>query len=127
MILCAVPWYLRDSLSLRDVEELLVDFLSSRRRHTRYWRDWSSDVCSSDLIPIAFLPREPPKQEGENRQSRHGLVELRRVQTHSQRYPRDFMGKGAGKLDSPWGRCGCAVITTGAETSQPSHALARSE
>src|SRR6185295_11375150 len=20
-----------------------------RRRHTRYWRDWSSDVCSSDL------------------------------------------------------------------------------
>src|SRR5258707_949942 len=23
-------------------------FFSSRRRHTRYWRDWSSDVCSSD-------------------------------------------------------------------------------
>src|SRR3712207_9524397 len=23
--------------------------MSSRRRHTRYWRDWSSDVCSSDL------------------------------------------------------------------------------
>src|SRR5258707_5704702 len=23
--------------------------VSSRRRHTRYWRDWSSDVCSSDL------------------------------------------------------------------------------
>src|SRR5882757_10448782 len=29
----------------------LVGFLfSSRRRHTRYWRDWSSDVCSSDLL-----------------------------------------------------------------------------
>src|SRR3712207_9175189 len=26
-----------------------VFFFSSRRRHTRYWRDWSSDVCSSDL------------------------------------------------------------------------------
>src|SRR3712207_7919318 len=26
-------------------------FFSSRRRHTRYWRDWSSDVCSSDLFP----------------------------------------------------------------------------
>src|SRR3712207_1938845 len=26
-------------------------FFSSRRRHTRYWRDWSSDVCSSDLRP----------------------------------------------------------------------------
>src|SRR5690625_7400358 len=24
-------------------------FLSSRRRHTRWPRDWSSDVCSSDL------------------------------------------------------------------------------
>src|SRR3712207_1154647 len=24
-------------------------FFSSRRRHTIYWRDWSSDVCSSDL------------------------------------------------------------------------------
>src|SRR3712207_1589914 len=27
----------------------LFFFFSSRRRHTRYWRDWSSDVCSSDL------------------------------------------------------------------------------
>src|SRR5438445_5315417 len=28
-------------------------FFSSRRRHTRYWRDWSSDVCSSDLVDPA--------------------------------------------------------------------------
>src|SRR5690606_40725663 len=27
-----------------------VFFFSSRRRHTRFSRDWSSDVCSSDLI-----------------------------------------------------------------------------
>src|SRR5690348_18118417 len=26
-------------------------FFSSRRRHTRWTGDWSSDVCSSDLIP----------------------------------------------------------------------------
>src|SRR5207253_4273385 len=25
-------------------------FFSSRRRHTRWPRDWSSDVCSSDLL-----------------------------------------------------------------------------
>src|SRR5438445_6455416 len=35
-------------------------FFSSRRRHTRYWRDWSSDVCSSDLwasaTPLATFP-----------------------------------------------------------------------
>src|SRR5690625_7166517 len=28
-------------------------FFSSRRRHTRWPRDWSSDVCSSDLQPCA--------------------------------------------------------------------------
>src|SRR6266536_4670675 len=27
-----------------------IFFFSSRRRHTRSTRDWSSDVCSSDLI-----------------------------------------------------------------------------
>src|SRR5687768_7217172 len=27
-------------------------FFSSRRRHTRCSRDWSSDVCSSDLVQI---------------------------------------------------------------------------
>src|SRR5699024_11972605 len=29
-----------------------IFFFSSRRRHTRSKRDWSSDVCSSDLIAI---------------------------------------------------------------------------
>src|SRR5690606_40056245 len=29
-------------------------FFSSRRRHTRFSRDWSSDVCSSDLIELLF-------------------------------------------------------------------------
>src|SRR5690625_7120414 len=28
----------------------MIYFFSSRRRHTRWPRDWSSDVCSSDLI-----------------------------------------------------------------------------
>src|SRR5690606_39468966 len=28
---------------------------SSRRRHTRFSRDWSSDVCSSDLITFSHL------------------------------------------------------------------------
>src|SRR5204863_1135365 len=28
-------------------------FFSSRRRHTRSLRDWSSDVCSSDLPSVA--------------------------------------------------------------------------
>src|SRR5438874_3733220 len=33
--------------------ELRLFFFSSRRRHTRSLRDWSSDVCSSDLHHVA--------------------------------------------------------------------------
>src|SRR3712207_8723803 len=42
-------------------------FFSSRRRHTRYWRDWSSDVCSSDLFQLSsgmfskFMPHTPAR------------------------------------------------------------------
>src|SRR5207245_7775353 len=34
---------------------ILLFFFSSRRRHTRCYRDWSSDVCSSDLLDINLL------------------------------------------------------------------------
>src|SRR5205085_3502357 len=41
-------------------------FFSSRRRHTRFDCDWSSDVCSSDLLsagrtcpPLSALRRRP--------------------------------------------------------------------
>src|SRR2546430_11548438 len=37
--------------------KLLLCFFSSRRRHTRFDCDWSSDVCSSDL-PCCRLRRE---------------------------------------------------------------------
>src|SRR5699024_11683481 len=30
-------------------------FFSSRRRHTRSKRDWSSDVCSSDLMTLRIM------------------------------------------------------------------------
>src|SRR5690606_40346799 len=35
----------------------MLFFFSSRRRHTRFSRDWSSDVCSSDLAQGRRLPR----------------------------------------------------------------------
>src|SRR5207253_4542861 len=34
---------------------LFLFFFSSRRRHTRWPRDWSSDVCSSDLTNDGLL------------------------------------------------------------------------
>src|SRR3712207_5251744 len=38
---------------------MIYFFFSSRRRHTRYWRDWSSDVCSSDLVVSHAGPFTP--------------------------------------------------------------------
>src|SRR5436309_9040194 len=41
----------------------VVCMFSSRRRHTRFSRDWSSDVCSSDLeIDVAREPAEQPRR-----------------------------------------------------------------
>src|SRR5207245_6360716 len=37
-----------------DLSSVLSFFFSSRRRHTICYRDWSSDVCSSDLVIIAI-------------------------------------------------------------------------
>src|SRR6266699_2332721 len=39
----------------RSTGERVFFFFSSRRRHTRCGRDWSSDVCSSDLRVAAAL------------------------------------------------------------------------
>src|SRR5690348_18411792 len=33
----------------------LFFFFSSRRRHTRWTGDWSSDVCSSDLSAVNYI------------------------------------------------------------------------
>src|SRR5216684_3124296 len=46
-------------------------FFSSRRRHTRCSRDWSSDVCSSDLPSgtAMTVPTGPRSMEGGTRQA----------------------------------------------------------
>src|SRR5215217_4411629 len=41
-------WYESSFGEKAQSQEEAVFFFSSRRRHTRYWRDWSSDVCSND-------------------------------------------------------------------------------
>src|SRR5690606_39416923 len=38
-------------------------FFSSRRRHTRFSRDWSSDVCSSDLFDTELGRTSPTTRE----------------------------------------------------------------
>src|SRR2546429_1441955 len=42
-------WTGRDGVVYEVIVAYGVFFFSSRRRHTRCSRDWSSDVCSSDL------------------------------------------------------------------------------
>src|SRR5215203_4638878 len=52
-------------------------FFSSRRRHTRYWRDWSSDVCSSDLHRADPDPGDPGgarRHPDRRRGPRHGAT-----------------------------------------------------
>src|SRR2546427_6859659 len=42
-------------------------FFSSRRRHTRFDCDWSSDVCSSDLPPLQNSRMKLDAEELKNR------------------------------------------------------------
>src|SRR2546422_8050196 len=71
-------------------------FFSSRRRHTRCSRDWSSDVCSSDLdhwhgnevYPAAY----PHAEIVTNQLTREAMVTkgLKRVQDHVRQVPREI-------------------------------------
>src|SRR5256886_9226980 len=45
----------KSALSLDSVLCGILFFFSSRRRHTRFDCDWSSDVCSSDLAHVAHV------------------------------------------------------------------------
>src|SRR5947209_15209964 len=72
-------------------------FFSSRRRHTRYWRDWSSDVCSSDLkgphaceaLFFGGHERQPPG----DRSYRHGVVHQLFRSCHGARSEERRVGK----------------------------------
>src|SRR3712207_6892803 len=50
-------------------------FFSSRRRHTRYWRDWSSDVCSSDLTGEPSPRPVPGPRAGARCEHRSALLQ----------------------------------------------------
>src|SRR5207249_7198582 len=65
---------------MQDVTEGVYQFFfSSRRRHTRSKRDWSSDVCSSDLLldqhrRPQLLPLEALRRDAGLGPPRHQLV-----------------------------------------------------
>src|SRR5690606_40852625 len=72
-------------------------FFSSRRRHTRFSRDWSSDVCSSDLVAAAACESERGKESESRVPSKssveHGASCLRPHEGRSRRAISDFFGE----------------------------------
>src|SRR5207247_4493897 len=48
------------SILVRFLASSVFFFFSSRRRHTRSTRDWSSDVCSSDLTITVNAVNDAP-------------------------------------------------------------------
>src|SRR2546429_4446038 len=65
----------RETLLYKREQQQFFFFFSSRRRHTRCSRDWSSDVCSSDLAELAREPLEA-------RSVRLGGADLPGIQRH---------------------------------------------
>src|SRR5207248_8940175 len=57
---------------------LLAFFVSCRRRHTRSYGDWSSDVCSSDLVPRGRCVRLS-REAGEHRAAAGDLAKVGRA------------------------------------------------
>src|SRR3712207_8501057 len=92
-------------------------FFSSRRRHTRYWRDWSSDVCSSDLqrrglaqgqpdaelqgTPLHQRPRDPDLG-GEGRRGEGLHLPLRGAEGRQRRSEERRVGKECRSRWSPY-------------------------
>src|SRR5260370_10539559 len=70
-------------------ETRVTFFFSSRRRHTRFKCDWSSDVCSSDLFledaEVNYLKKEVDREYGQDlrRNVLSMLFDLLELQTYS--------------------------------------------
>src|SRR5690606_40322757 len=60
---------------------------SSRRRHTRFSRDWSSDVCSSDLEH----PDDIPQSRSSGRGDHSDLAGQRRQRLLARRIKKPFL------------------------------------
>src|SRR5690606_39889138 len=77
------------SYSLR----LCYFFFSSRRRHTRFSRDWSSDVCSSDLVRHGFELQRREERTRTARHDEHRREEAYDLRLHRYRPPRRLPGR----------------------------------
>src|SRR2546428_1158335 len=67
-------------------------FFSSRRRHTRSDRDWSSDVCSSDLFHLVSLGLRPHVDPGNAERPGPSGIPGRHVHARSERHRAELVG-----------------------------------
>src|SRR2546421_3421810 len=73
---------------MRAVYFSILFFFSSRRRHTRSDRDWSSDVCSSDLIEI--FDKDFQKEVGKRTREKTKAAEIEHAIRHHIEIHRDI-------------------------------------
>src|SRR5436305_15249540 len=97
-------------------------FFSSRRRHTICGRDWSSDVCSSDLKLADTDKTKLPRQQG---QALLGLGEIQikrkigRASCRERVNGTDHAGDVIGVSDDHSRPCSIAAVTSASVINTP--------
>src|SRR6266446_1586536 len=87
-------------------------FFSSRRRHTRLQGDWSSDVCSSDLIVGRTFVASPPRAGPQANSSQHPPTDERAPSAPSGLYAYTRISFPTGARTIVAARCAVAVCRT---------------
>src|SRR2546430_13488960 len=92
----------KSEYTARDADSF---FFSSRRRHTRFDCDWSSDVCSSDLVVRQAQP------ETRQQVRRERVIDRRRLPARVTRLLRllEVVGQGA-RVDAQEPDLACGML-----------------
>src|SRR2546430_4500941 len=85
---------------------MLIFFFSSRRRHTRFDCDWSSDVCSSDLPDteqqlLAYFSKPPVTYDSKGNIKSYGFSLLNPLRV-DENGNGDFLDNYLGKATPDW-------------------------
>src|SRR2546430_7301658 len=98
-------------------------FFSSRRRHTRFDCDWSSDVCSSDLVNVsegATIGR-PAERNAEGRRKIKRLERLATFERGDGDAPRGVLDRKSTRLNSSHSQISYAVFCLKKKTQPRVH------
>src|SRR2546430_6601220 len=87
---------------IRLYRVLVFFFFSSRRRHTRFDCDWSSDVCSSDLLKFSSINNRSGTVEAAVSAAKHSKYQATRLSLQSTPDQRDSAGRIGNSNFSVW-------------------------